>query len=241
MVDAANVLSPESRARLDGWIEDFRRQTGYRLVVATLPSLNGEGITPVAHRLSAEWGMENGIILLEAPNEYWVRIEVGPGLRNVLPDVLCGTLLRLYIPPALRELQMEEGLEGGAVAIMRQLGWTGDAAGAPPPRPFGAYFYGIFFPDWLIAIILALIACYLRFVRPYLFGTRGCADDGAEIVYSYMVTPEGLRRTDAGGEGELIPFDDGEEDRPPRRQRKRRKKNKRRCAARRDAGASGRW
>lgn len=233
VMDTAGILSADSKAAIDVWTADFQRQTGYRLVVATLPSLNGEDITPVAHRLGTEWGMENGVILLEAPAERFVRIEVGTGLKGKLPDVICGVLLRNDILPLLRAGRLDEAMESGAIAIMRRLGWTGDPVGATPPPPRERYLFGIRIPPWLAVAFDFLVAAFVIIVKGGLGKTRSRPD----IVYSYEVTPKGLRRTDRGGAGEFIPFDDAKKKKRGPRRHKGNRKRKRRPAT----GASGQW
>jgi len=234
VMDVAGIISADSKARIASWTADFQRETGYRLMVATLPSLNGEDITPVAHRLSAEWGLANGVILLEAPAEKWVRIEVGPGLKDRLPDVICGVLLRNDVLPPLRESQLDLAMESGAVAIMRRLGWTGEATGAlqlpPPPE---RYLFGIRIPHWLAVAFDFLVAGFAIIVKGGMASSRGRPD----IVYRYEVTQTGLRRTDPGGEGEFIPFEDTKKKKGPPRRHKGNRKRKRRPTS----GASGQW
>ncbi len=234
VVDAAGVLAADSKARIAAWTADFQRETGYRLVVATLPSLNGEGITPVARRLSTEWGIANGVILLEAPNEMWVRIEVGTGLKDRLPDVICGVLLRNDILPPLRAQQLDLAMESGSVAIMRRLGWTGEAAGALQPPPRDRYLFGIRIPHWLAVLFDFAVAGFVLIVKG-----GGLPKGRSEIVYTYETTPTGLRRTDPGHEDEFIPFVDGKKKK--RGESRKRHKGNRKRKRRPKSGASGHW
>ena len=62
-------------------------------MVATVQSLDGQEIEPYANELFRAWKLgektkNNGVLLLVAPNERKVRIEVGYGLEGTLTDAL---------------------------------------------------------------------------------------------------------------------------------------------------------
>ena len=235
VMDMAGVLAADTKTRIAIWTADFQRQTGYRMVVATVPSLNGENITAVAHRLGAEWGIVNGVILLEAPKEMWVRIEAGPGLKDRLPDVICGVLLKYDILPPLRAGQLDLAMETGAVAIMQRLGWTGEAVGAlQPPPPQDRYLFGFRIPRWLAVAFDFLVVGFALIVKG-----GGLPKGRSEIVYTYETTPTGLRRTDPGHEDEFIPFEDG--NKKKRGASQKRHKGNRKRKRRPKSGASGNW
>jgi len=235
VMDMAGVLAADTKTRIAIWTADFQRQTGYRMVVATVPSLNGEDITAVAHRLAAEWGIVNGVILLEAPKEMWVRIEVGAKLKDRLPDVICGTLLKYDILPLLRAGRLDEAMEGGAIAIMRRPGWTGEAVGAlQPPPPKDRYLFGFRIPRWLAVAFNFLVVGFALIIKG-----GGLPKGRSEIVYTYETTPTGLRRTDPGHEDEFIPFEDGAKKKRGASQK--RHKGNRKRKRRPKSGASGNW
>src|SRR2546430_4392626 len=86
VTDAAGVLDPSSKAQLESHLAEFERQTSNEIAVATVPSLEGETIETYAVELFKRWGVgkkgkDNGILLLVAPNDRKVRIEVGYGLE----------------------------------------------------------------------------------------------------------------------------------------------------------------
>ena len=66
-------------------------KSGIQLVVATVPTLDGEEIEPYANGLFRFWKLgeakeNNGVLLLVAPKEHKMRIEVGYGLEGTLTD-----------------------------------------------------------------------------------------------------------------------------------------------------------
>ena len=99
VVDDAHMLSPATAQKLDGELADLEAQTGHQLVVATVPDLQGHEIEDYGYQLGRAWqlgrkGVNDGAILLVAPSEHKVRIEVGYGLEPVLTDALTSVILQ---------------------------------------------------------------------------------------------------------------------------------------------------
>jgi uncharacterized protein len=93
IVDQANVISADTRTALEPKLADLEAKSGIQLVVATVASLGGMEIEPYANELFRPWKLgektkNNGVLLLVAPNERRVRIEVGYGLEGTLTDAL---------------------------------------------------------------------------------------------------------------------------------------------------------
>ncbi|TDT99724.1 uncharacterized protein DFO45_1435 [Azorhizobium sp. AG788] len=141
VVDAANVLPATTRAMLDGKLAAQEAKASDQFVVATVPSLQGTSIEDYANRLFRFWklGQEkknNGVLLLVAPNERKVRIEVGYGLEGILTDAVASTIIQTTILPAFRKGDMPAGIVAGAEAVLEILNLDPEearqrAAGAP--------------------------------------------------------------------------------------------------------------
>src|SRR5258706_7959773 len=124
VTDAANILDASSKSQLEIQLSEFERQTSIEIAVATVPSLEGEPIESYAVELFKQWGVgkkgkDNGVLLLVAPQERKVRIEVGYGLEPVLPDGLGGQIIREDITPHFREKRYGDGISAGVRAIQR--------------------------------------------------------------------------------------------------------------------------
>lgn len=135
VVDNAELLSPGAEAELTAELEALERQTGHQLVVATLPDLDGLEIEDYGYQLLRAWGIgrkdqDDGVILIVAPNQRQVRIEVGYGLEPVLTDALSSLIIQREILPAFREGRFEPGVMAGTRAIARQIGLPPEAAKA---------------------------------------------------------------------------------------------------------------
>lgn len=170
VVDEAGILSPEFEARIASWLEGFELETKRQLVVVTVSTLQGLPIEDYGYRLGRFWGigqkdLNTGALLLVAPNERAVRIEVGYGLEGELTDAISRMIIETDILPAFRQGHYEEGIEAGTVAILRTLGWTGEAVGAPVPARAAEAEDAL--PVWFTVIIIAV------FVLMILFAGRG--------------------------------------------------------------------
>ena len=135
VVDDAHILSPQATQKLDQDLAQLEAQTGHQVVVATLPSLQGYDIADYGYQLGRAWGIgrkgqDDGAILIVAPAERKVRIEVGYGLEPVLTDALSSVILQQKVLPKFRAGQMEQGVVDGTEAIIQQLALPQDQAKA---------------------------------------------------------------------------------------------------------------
>jgi uncharacterized protein len=135
VVDNAHVLSPGTAQKLEGELAQLEAQTGHQLVVATVPDLQGYEIEDYGYQLGRTWalgkkGVNDGVILLVAPKERKVRIEVGYGLEPVLTDALTSVILQTRVLPQFKQGRMEQGIVDGAEAIIQQLALPADQAQA---------------------------------------------------------------------------------------------------------------
>ena len=133
VVDQADLLSPEQEANLTRRLEALEQASSRQLVIATVPDLQGYPIEDYGYQLGRRWGIgqdeaNNGIILLVAPNERRVRIEVGYGLEPIMTDALSGLIINELILPRFREGDFAGGIMAGANAIIEQLQAPPEAA-----------------------------------------------------------------------------------------------------------------
>lgn len=134
VVDQANILSPSTESKLTELLAEHERKTSNQVVVVTLASLQGYDIADYGVQLGRAWklgqaGRDNGAILIVAPKERLVRIEVGYGLEGALPDARASTIIQQEIIPRFRAGDMEGGVVQGALAIL------GAIEGTYQPKP----------------------------------------------------------------------------------------------------------
>ncbi|KRB79897.1 methanol dehydrogenase [Sphingomonas sp. Root710] len=135
VVDQAKLLSPEQAAALDAKLAALEQQSGHQMVVATVASLQDYPIEDYGYRLGRAWGLgdkkaNDGLILLVAPTERKVRIEVGYGLEPIVTDALSSVIIQRQILPRFREGDMAGGIVAGAGALVQLLQLPPDQAQA---------------------------------------------------------------------------------------------------------------
>ncbi|MCR5870483.1 MULTISPECIES: TPM domain-containing protein [unclassified Sphingomonas] len=130
VVDAADLLSPDKEALLDRALQTTERATRGQFVVVTLPTLHGRKIEDVGVELGRKWGIgrvdvDDGVMLIVAPNERQVRIEVGYGLEGVLRDEEAKAIITRTIIPRIRSGNMSGAILAGSAAIIREINVPG--------------------------------------------------------------------------------------------------------------------
>ncbi|WP_096485022.1 TPM domain-containing protein [Methylorubrum populi] len=181
VVDAAGILAPEARTRIDGKIKAHEDRTGDQLVVATVPSLHDLTIEDYANRLARAWGIgqkktNNGVLLLVAPKERKVRIEVGYGLEGALTDALSKTIITSAITPRFRQGDFSGGIEAGVDAILPIL--AGDADEWQRRAPVRADAVDPVTVIFWIIVIIALVVVLTRMSG----GGRGGRGGGFVVI-----------------------------------------------------------
>jgi len=131
VVDQANVMTPESRSELETKLKDLEDKSGIQLVVATVKSLQGGDIETYANELFRAWKLgqaqkNNGVLLLIAPNEHRVRIEVGYGLEGTLTDALSSVIISSAIVSRFKTGDFSGGISRGVDGIISVL--SGDTS-----------------------------------------------------------------------------------------------------------------
>ena len=126
VVDGARLLSAAKEQELSARLEALERDTTDQLVVVTVASLQGHEIENYGYQLGRAWGIgrqdkDNGVLLIIAPDEKKVRIEVGYGLEPVLTDAMSTLIIQNAILPSFRQGYYERGITQGVAAIEEQL------------------------------------------------------------------------------------------------------------------------
>ena len=124
--DFAGQLSLSERQALENRLREYERATTNEVAVAIVESLDGESVDAYANRLFNSWGIgkkerNNGVLLLWAPAERKVRIEVGMGLEGAIPNTAAAEIVRT-VTTLFRQQEYVRGLNAGWMRSWR--GWT---------------------------------------------------------------------------------------------------------------------
>lgn len=157
VVDQAGLLGAQSRTALEAKLAQHEAKTGEQVVVATVDSLDGQSIEDYGVGLGRHWGIgtageDNGALLIVAPNEREVRIEVGYGLEGKLTDALASQIVQNEILPRFRDGDMAGGIVAGAEAILAILDGSYVPGEWSLPTGTGAAPEQML-PQWIVPII----------------------------------------------------------------------------------------
>jgi uncharacterized protein len=155
VVDEAGILDQATRTAIERKLADLEAKTTGQLVVVTLKSLQGTSIEDYGYQLGRHWGIgqkekNSGTLLIVAPNERKVRIEVGYGLEGNLTDAVSKLIIENSIVPRFRAGDFAGGVNRGVDDIIQVLTvdpeeWKLRAKKRPDSQP------------WLVDIIVMLL------------------------------------------------------------------------------------
>ena len=126
IVDQADIIPQQTREALEPKLAELEEKSGIQLVVATVNTLEGQEIEPYANELFRFWKLgeknkNNGVLLLVAPKERRVRIEVGYGLEGTLTDALSAVIIANAITPRFKTGDYSGGITRGVDDIITVL------------------------------------------------------------------------------------------------------------------------
>lgn len=123
VVDNANLLNQSTRYQITEMLQQHEKQTSNQIVVVTLPDLQDYTIEEYGYQLGRHWkigqkGKDNGVLLIIAPTDRKVRIEVGYGLEGALTDALSANIIHTKILPKFRSGDFDGGVIAGVQSII---------------------------------------------------------------------------------------------------------------------------
>jgi uncharacterized protein len=168
VVDDAGILDPATKAALERKLAVFEQKTTGQLVVVTLKSLQGTSIEDYGYQLGRHWGIgqkekNTGALLIVAPNERKVRIEVGYGFEGTLTDAVARLIIESSILPRFRVNDFAGGITRGVDDIIQAVSvdaeeWKARAKRRPDDQPGFADLLMILFFMVIFFIIVNRIA-----------------------------------------------------------------------------------
>lgn len=207
VVDAADVLPPDTRAALTAKLTALQRETKRQLVVATVPDTQGYPLEDYGYRLGRAWGVglkdvDNGAILFVAPGnpvgQRGPRLEVGRGLEPVLTDAFASQVTRGQMTPLLKAGDIAGAMTAGTDSIIAQLRASPDEAKARTDAAAAAFdrtHRRAAQGSGGVPISLIFFGIILAFVVLPMFRRRGAGGG-----------PWGQRYSGGGGGGGLLPI-----------------------------------
>lgn len=127
VVDDADILPQQPEQKLIKQLRAIKTRTGHRFMIVTVPTLAEQSIEGFGLRLGRSWAadgadIDDSVMLIVAPNEYGVRIQVGSRLDGQLSNPVCREIIRRQILPSFAAGDFAAGVEAGTKAIARRIG-----------------------------------------------------------------------------------------------------------------------
>jgi uncharacterized protein len=132
VVDGAGVMNGVGQAVLETRLKDYESSSGHQVVVATVPSLEGYDIRDYGNQLFRAWALgdktrNDGVLVLIAPTEHKVSIEVGYGLEGDLTDAISRIIIENAMVPRFKAGDYSGGATAGVDDVIKVLGGEGQA------------------------------------------------------------------------------------------------------------------
>ena len=153
--DEAHIFSQNERDELLNLVQNFEQNSTTQIAIVTLNSLENKSIEELSLEIARGYKLgqkedNNGVLLVVAPNEKKVRIEVGYGLEGVLTDAVASQIINSVMIPEFKNGKMSEGIKKGVVAIIKV------ASG----EEFRSKFSLGDMPFGVIAFIAGILSCF---------------------------------------------------------------------------------
>ena len=122
--DEAHIFSQNERDELLNLVQNFEQNSTTQIAIVTLNSLESKSIEELSLEIARGYKLgqkkdNNGVLLVVAPNEKKVRIEVGYGLEGTLTDAISSQIINSVMIPEFKNGKMSEGVKEGVLAIIK--------------------------------------------------------------------------------------------------------------------------
>lgn len=124
--DPDGLLTPAVKAEVNARLYKLREETMVEVAVAIPPSIGDEPVEEWSEKLFTLWGIgkrdnDNGVLLVISPESKIARIQTGYGTEGVLPDILCGKIIRNDIVPYMKEGNLDAAVESSTATLFTVL------------------------------------------------------------------------------------------------------------------------
>ena len=175
--DEAHIFSQNERGELLNLVQNFEQNSTTQIAIVTLNSLESRSIEELSLEIARGYKLgqkedSNGVLLVVAPNEKKVRIEVGYGLEGVLTDAISSQIINSVMIPQFKNGNMSEGVKDGVLAIIK----------VASSEEFRSKFELIDIPFGVIAFIAGILSCFASVIFGKFFVRTGFSTCFAGLV-----------------------------------------------------------
>lgn len=163
VVDQASVLTPDQVTMLTNKLATYEQQSGHQIAIAIVKSLDGLDIRDYGYQLGRKWalgqkGKNDGVLILVAPTEHKVSIEVGYGLEGDLTDATSSIIISHDIVPRFKAGDYIGALWNATDDIQKVVGGEGaQVLAAAKNQPAASFDIGSIIPIIFLLIVVFII------------------------------------------------------------------------------------
>lgn len=165
VVDEMRLLNGRENAEVSAMIRELYQTGAAQMSILISSSLQGYDIETYSIKVAEAWKLgkadtDKGLLLVIAPQERKMRLEVGYGLEGDLTDAFSRRLLDQILRPYFRENQFAEGIRQAVFAVSEKLGASLSAQNSAPtathqgPRKAKSILHLFFLILFIIALLL---------------------------------------------------------------------------------------
>ena len=175
--DEAHIFSQNERDELLSLVQNFEQNSTTQIAIVTLNSLENKSIEELSLEIARGYKLgqkedNNGVLLVVAPNEKKVRIEVGYGLEGVLTDAISSQIINSVMIPEFKNGKMSEGVKDGVLAIIKVAsGEEFNSKTSLSDLPFGVF-----------AFFAGMLSCFVSVIFGKFFMRTGFSTCFAGLV-----------------------------------------------------------
>ena len=175
--DEAHIFSQNERDELLNLVQNFEQNSTTQIAIVTLNSLESRSIEELSLEIARGYKLgqkkdNNGVLLVVAPNEKKVRIEVGYGLEGVLTDAVASQIINSVMIPEFKNGKMSEGVKDGVLAIIKAAsGEEFSSKNSLSDLPFGVF-----------AFFAGMLSCFVSVIFGKFFMRTGFSTCFAGLV-----------------------------------------------------------
>jgi uncharacterized protein len=173
VTDTAGFLSPQVVAALDARLESYERQTGHQVLVYVGRTLgSGAALEDWAVKTFDAWkvgrrGLDDGLVLFIMAEDKKVRIEVGYGLEDRVPDARAFRIIDDILIPGFRDGRQDEAVDKAVSALLGYIS-GGDAPADEQGRPAGTASHAKSLVNMIFAGLAVLVFLFILITNPSL-------------------------------------------------------------------------
>jgi len=142
VTDTAGFLTPQTVDALDARLSAYQATTGHQILVYVAPTTGDTPTEEWTERAFARWkvgrkAIDDGLVMFVFPTDRKVRIEVGYGLEQTVPDAIASRIIRNTIAPKIRAGQPDQAVAAGVDELLATIG--GEAPQQAVATPVNTY------------------------------------------------------------------------------------------------------